>query len=122
MEYETEPCEFLAEFVFAVPVSSTLVFLSLPLHWVVFGAFAESGFCCVWFLPHGSGSSGTKVISARLNPRNGTMYVGECVISSVLSCCSKNLKRWMDQCYSSVLFRKQRRIHPQGMRVGRAKR
>ena len=28
---------------------------------------------------------------------------GEFVFSSVLSCCSKNLKWWMDQCYSSVL-------------------
>ena len=29
---------------------------------------------------------------------------GECVISSILSCHSKNLKRWTDQCYSSVLL------------------
>ena len=28
---------------------------------------------------------------------------GRFVIYSVLSCCSKNLKQWMDQCYSSVL-------------------
>ena len=47
---------------------------------------------------------------------------GECVIYSVLSCCSKNLKRWTDQCYSSVLFRKQRKIHPCGMRVDWPKR
>ena len=47
---------------------------------------------------------------------------GECVISSVLSRCSKNLKQWMDQCYSSVLFRKQRKIHPRGVRAGRPKR
>ena len=30
--------------------------------------------------------------------------LGECVISSVMSCCSKNLKQWIDQCYSSVLL------------------
>ena len=47
---------------------------------------------------------------------------GECVISSVLSRCSKNLKQWMDQCYSSVLFRKQRKIHPQGVGVGQPER
>ena len=28
---------------------------------------------------------------------------GVCVISSVLSCCSKNLKQWMNQCSSSML-------------------
>ena len=38
------------------------------------GTFSELGFWCVWPLP--CGSSGTKVISARLNPRNGTIYVG----------------------------------------------
>ena len=60
--------------------------------------------------------------------------MGEVVISLVLSCCNKNLKRWMDrcyrprmdQCYSSVLqlslFRKQRKIHPGGMKVGWPKR
>ena len=28
----------------------------------------------------------------------------------------------MDQCYSSVLFRKQKKIHPRGLRVGQPKR
>ena len=46
---------------------------------------------------------------------------GECVVSSLLSFLSKNLKWWMDQCYSSVLFRKQKKIHPQSVRVGQAK-
>ena len=32
LESETEQCELSAEFVFVVPVSSTLGFLSLPLH------------------------------------------------------------------------------------------
>ena len=40
----------------------------------------------------------------------------------VLSHFSKNLKRFMDQCYSSVLFSKQRKIHPGGMRAGWPKR
>ena len=31
---------------------------------------------------------------------------GECVISSLLSCCSKNLKQQTDQCYSLVLLGK----------------
>ena len=48
--------------------------------------------------------------------------VGECVISTVLSHGSKNLKRQMEQCYSSVLFRKQRKTHPRGMRAGWPKR
>ena len=51
---------------------------------------------------------------------------GKCVISSVLSCHNKNLKwwtsSWMDHCYSSVLFRKQRKIHPQGVRTWQPKR
>ena len=61
----------------------------------------------------------------------------ECVISSFLFRCSKNLKRWMDHCYSSiktqlklwtsglkqlgfssVLFGKQRKMRPQGVRAG----
>ena len=44
------------------------------------------------------------------------------VISSVLSHNSKNLKQQMDQCYSSILFGKQRKIHPQGVRAGQPKR
>ena len=43
---------------------------------------------------------------------------GEFLISPVLSHCSKNLKRRTDWYYSSVLFGKQRKIHPQGMRAG----
>ena len=34
------------------------------------GAFAELGFCCAWPLPHAA-----KVVSARLNTRNGTTDV-----------------------------------------------
>ena len=34
---------------------------------------------------------------------------------------SKNLKRQMDQCYSSVLFGKQRKLHSQGVRAGQPK-
>ena len=34
------------------------------------------------------------------------MLLVECAISSVLSCCSKNLKRWMNRCYSSVFLGK----------------
>ena len=50
----------------------------------------------------------------------------ECVISSVLSCHSKILKQRLTsvtaQCYSSVLFGKQRKIHPPGMKAGQHKR
>ena len=38
--------------------------------------------------------------------------LGECVISSVLSCCSKNLKQQTDQCYSSVLLGKKKDSTP----------
>ena len=54
----------------------------------------------------------------------------ECVISLVLSRHNENLKWWMlkpsdrpchssgmDQCYSSVLFRKEKKIHPRGLRA-----
>lgn len=47
---------------------------------------------------------------------------GEFVISLALSHCKKNLKPWTDQCYTSVLFRKQRTNHPPGLRVGWPKR
>ena len=36
MESETEPPELSVEFVSALPVSSMLGFLSLPLHWISF--------------------------------------------------------------------------------------
>ena len=38
-------------------------------------------------------------------PNSGlVILLGGCLISSVLYCCSKNLKGWMGQCYSSVLL------------------
>ena len=66
-------------FVFAVLVSSSLSFLSLPLFWFsscsasTVGAFAQLGFCCAW-LPPCRGRA--VVVSARLNPSHGTIYVG----------------------------------------------
>ena len=36
LTYHCKPCKLSAEFVFAVPVSSTLGFMSLPLRWVFF--------------------------------------------------------------------------------------
>ena len=47
---------------------------------------------------------------------------GECLISLVLSCCSKNLKQQTDQVYDSVLFGKQWKIHPVAVRAGWPKR
>ena len=47
---------------------------------------------------------------------------GQFVISSVLSCHSKNLKQWVDWCHTLILFVNQRKIHPQGVRVGWTKR
>ena len=51
-------------------------------------AFAKLGFCCAWFPPCWAWA---EVVSARLNPSHGTRS-GECVVSSVLSCHSKDLK------------------------------
>ena len=50
---------------------------------------------------------------------------GKCEISLVLSCCSKDLKQktsvtaWLQL---RVLFGKQRKVHPQGMKAGRPQR
>ena len=38
------------------------------------GAFADLGFCCVWPLPC---TDQAELVSARLNPRNGTIDVQE---------------------------------------------
>ena len=46
---------------------------------------------------------------------------GECVISSVLSHHNKDLKQWtsvLARLQLSVLFSKQRIVHPQGVRAG----
>ena len=70
------------------------------------------GFCCAWPQPYGGQA---KVVSARLNPRNGTIYVGGvCNFSSVLSHHSKNLKQWTNQCYSSVFLGKTKDSMPSG--------
>ena len=146
MESETEPRELSAEFVFAFPVSSMLGFLSLPLCWFFFFFFFHIqlppwelspswAFCCAWLLLCGGRA---EIVSARLNPSHGTIYVrGVCnflgsvslqqkfeatdgpvlqprVISLVAT---KNVKRRTDQCYSSVSFGKQRKIHPRGARA-----
>ena len=55
------------------------------------GALTKLGFCCVQPLPRGSRA---EVVSAKLNPETAQYMSGEFTISSVLSCCSKNLKRW----------------------------
>ena len=48
--------------------------------------------------------------------------LGDFVISLVLSRHSKNLRQQTEEWYSSVLFGKQRKIHPGGLRVGRPRR
>ena len=92
-------------------------------------------FCCAWLLLCGGRA---EIVSARLNLSHGTIYVrGVCnflgsvslqqkfeatdgpvlqprVISLVAT---KNVKRRTDQCYSSVSFGKQRKIHPRGARA-----
>ena len=83
------------------------------------GAFTELDFCRAWPLPCKGQAT---VVSARLKPEKQHHMSGMFVISSVLSCCSKNLKRWVDQCYSSILLGKHRKIHPLGMRASQHKR
>ena len=69
---------FLLSSFLAVPVSSTLDFLSLPLRWVFFvststaGAFAKLGSCCAWPPP---GGGRAEVVSATLNQSHGTIDV-----------------------------------------------
>ena len=76
------------------------------------GPFTKLGLLCVWPPPHGDQA---KVVSARLNPRNGTIYVGGvCNFSSVLSHHSKNLKQRTNQCYSSVFLGKTKDSMPSG--------
>ena len=55
------------------------------------GAFTKLGFCYAWSLPHGGQAD---IVSARLNLRNSTRDVRECVLFLVLSCHSKILKQW----------------------------
>ena len=79
LESETLPRELSAEFVLAVPFASTLGFLSLPLCWVFFMfSFCHRSFRRVGLLLcFASALRGrTEVVSARLNPRNGTIDVG----------------------------------------------
>ena len=87
------------------------------------GAFAELGFCSAWSLPRGGQA---EVVSARLNPRNSTVEVGGmCNFLGPVSTAkiwSNGWTRVKALWYSSVLFRKQRKIHPRGMRAGRPKR
>ena len=85
--------------------------------------FAGLGFCCAWLPPHRGWG---EVVSARLNLSHGTIYVGG--VCNFLGSVSPQQKfevlqlRVTAPCYSSVLFRKWRKIHPWYMRVGRPKR
>ena len=133
------------------------------------GTFAKLSFCCAWPPPL---SGQAEVVSARLNLRNGTIYVrGVCKFplsvlrqqkfeatdgrafgegnGNPLQCsCLENPRnggawwaavygvtqswtrlKWLsssssstEECYSLVLFGKQRKIHPRGMRAGWPKR
>ena len=63
-------------------------------------------------LPH------CRLILYQLSHKGSPRLVGGVCSSLVLSHHSKNLKWWTDQCYSSVLFGKQRKMHLGGMRAG----
>ena len=78
LESETESHELSVEFVFDVLVSSTVGFLSLPLCWVflVFSFHCGSSHQVGLLLCSASASrSRAEVVSAKLNPGNGTIYV-----------------------------------------------
>ena len=111
-------------------------------------AFTKVGFCCGWPPLH---RGRVEVVSARLNLSHGTIYVGG-VCNFLISVSSRQKFEAMDgpiiqpcvnflreasvtsprnffrqnsvivPCYSSVLFRKQREIHPRGVRADRPKR
>ena len=73
----------------------------------------------------------SKNLNWRVNPcYSSVLKLGLCCRSVLFpQFCLATAKLWSNwstsvtaQCYSSVLFGKQRKIHPQGMRVGRPKR
>ena len=110
---------------FAVLVSNTLGFLSLSLCWVFFTfifhhrSLAELGFWYAWPPPH---KVQAKVVSSRLNPSHGTVYVPRRMWFPQF--CLTTAKIWSNRqtnitaaCYSSVLFGKRRKTHPWDMRA-----
>ena len=129
LESETEPCELSAECVFAVPVSSTLSFLSLPLCWVFFMfSFHHWSFC--WFGLLLCLSSTSRGLSwGFFSQVKSESWHHRCQGSvSFPRFCLTAAKIWNNRrtsvtalCYSSVLFGKQRKIHPRGMRVAKQK-
>ena len=112
------------------------------------GVFTKVGFCCGWPPLH---RGRAEVVSARLNLSHGTIYVGgvcnflvsvslwqkfEATDGPIIQPCVNFLgetsvtapRNFFRQssviapCYSSVLFRKLREIHPWGVRPDRPKR
>ena len=79
------------------------------------GAFADLGFCCAWPLPH---RSQDKVVSARLNLRNGT--IDDRGVCNFLGSVSSQQKfEAMDGPLLQLSFiGKQSKIHPRGVRAG----
>ena len=95
LESETELCELSANFIFAAqfsePWASCQFYyagfpsLSASTAW----AFTELGFCCGW--PRLVGAEPRLLQPGYIRVTETDMW-GECVISSILSCCSKDLK------------------------------
>ena len=105
-----QPC-FNFYFLLICPLSSHLPFPFIQLIMLSLHDYSFNHYLTVL---KGLPQAGTIVFSLNVS--------GEFAISSVLSCHSKNLKRWMGQCYCSVLWDKQRKIHPQGWGAGWPKR
>ena len=81
-------------------------------------AFAKLGFCCTWSPLHWGQ---VEVVSARLDLSHETKYFGG--ICNFFSSISPQQRfEIADQCYSSVLFCLQTKVHPQGLRAGQPQR
>ena len=126
LESETELRELSAKWVLAGLLPSTLGFLSLPLHWIFFefsfhrGRFRRVGhlLCLASALwgPSLGCFSQVKSKSRHYICWGSLEFPWFCLATA------KNVKWWMDQCYSLVLFGKQRKLHPWGVRAGWPKR
>ena len=96
---------FLLSFFFAIPASSTLGFLALPLCWVSFVfnfhdvSFCQVGSCCVWYLLHWGQA---EVILVRLHPGHSTRYLRG-MWNFLGSVSLQQRFEMVDQYYSSVI-------------------
>ena len=126
LESETESCELSVKFVFAVLVSSTLGFLSLPLCWVFFTFSIHCGSFHQLELLLCSASASWEPSQGCFSQVKSGKWHNICWGSLQFPrFCLATAKIWSDgwtsvtaPCYSSALFDKQRLVHPWGVRAG----